>query len=135
MTIALEAAGALGEGRKRVDGYIACVDDSVRPAAFDLACAARDAGLSVEMDHQGKSLKSQFKMADKSGARMVIVLGPDELSQGKARIRNMQKHTEKLVDIDAAKRLLSQFGGQRVGGGASPVSIDAVFSFENDDKE
>ena len=84
---------------------------------------------------QGKSLKSQFKMADKIGARVVVVLGPDELAQGKARIRSMQKHTEKLVDIDAAKRLLSQFGGQRVGDGAAPLNIDTVFSFENDDKE
>ena len=87
------------------------------------------------MDHQGKSLKSQFKMADKANARVVIVLGPDELSQGKARIRNMRNHAEKLVDIAAAKRLLSQFGGQRVGGASSPVNIDTVFSFENDDKE
>ena len=135
MVLALEAAGALSEGSKRVDGYIACVDQSVRPAAFDLVCAARDAGLCVEMDHQGKSLKSQFKMADKIGARVVVILGPDELAQGKARIRSMQKHTEKLVDIDAAKRLLSQFGGQLVGSGSTPVNIDAVFSFENDDKE
>ena len=135
MVLALEAAGALGESAKRVDGYVACVDNSVRAAAFDLVCAARDAGLCVEMDHQGKSLKSQFKTADKVNARVVIVLGPDELSQGKARIRNMRSHAEKLVDIAAAKRLLSQFGGQRVGGASSPINIDTVFSLENDDKE
>lgn len=135
MVLALEAAGVLGESSKRVDGYVACVDESVRPAAFDLVCAARDAGLCIEMDHQGKSLKSQFKMADKIGACVVVILGPDELAQGKARVRSMQKHSEKLVDIDAAKRLLSQFGGQLVGNVTTPVNIDAVFSFENDDKE
>ena len=92
MVLALEAAGTLADSPKRVDGYIACVDPSVRATAFDLVCAARDAGLSVEMDHQGKSLKSQFKMADKLGVRVVIVLGPDELAQGKARVRNMSTH-------------------------------------------
>ena len=91
---------------------------------------ARDAGLSVEMDHQGKSLKSQFKMADKLGVRAVIVLGPDELAQGKARVRNMTTHAERLVDIAAAKRLLAQFGGNLVGGAAAPVSIDALFDVE-----
>jgi len=82
------------------------------------------------MDHQGKSLKSQFKMADKLGVRVVIVLGPDELAQGKARVRNMTTHAERLVDIAAAKRLLAQFGGNLVGGGAAPVSIDALFDAE-----
>ena len=130
MVLALEAAGTLADSPKRVDGYIACVDPSVRATAFDLVCAARDAGLSVEMDHQGKSLKSQFKMADKLGVRVVIVLGPDELAQGKARVRNMSTHAERLVDIAAAKRLLAQFGGNLVGGGAAPVSIDALFDAE-----
>ena len=130
MVLALEAAGTLVDSPKRVDGYIACVDSSVRATAFDLVCVARDAGLSVEMDHQGKSLKSQFKMADKLGVRMVIVLGPDELAQGKARVRNMSTHAERLVDIAAAKRLLAQFGGNLVGGGAAPVSIDALFDVE-----
>ncbi|WP_455236209.1 histidine--tRNA ligase [Senegalimassilia anaerobia] len=130
MVLALEAAGTLADSPKRVDGYIACVDPSVRATAFDLVCAARDAGLSVEMDHQGKSLKSQFKMADKLGVRVVIVLGPDELAQGKARVRNMTTHAERLVDIAAAKRLLAQFGGNLVGGGAAPVSIDALFDAE-----
>ena len=115
MVLALEAAGTLADSPKRVDGYIACVDPSVRATAFDLVCAARDAGLSVEMDHQGKSLKSQFKMADKLGVRVVIVLGPDELAQGKARVRNMTTHAQRLVDIAAAKRLLAQFGGNLVG--------------------
>lgn len=130
MVLALEAAGTLADSPKRVDGYIACVDPSVRATAFDLVCAARDAGLLVEMDHQGKSLKSQFKMADKLGVRVVIVLGPDELAQGKARVRNMSTHAERLVDIAAAKRLLAQFGGNLVGGGAAPVSIDALFDAE-----
>ena len=120
MVLVFEAAGTLADSPKRIDGYIACVDSSVRATAFDLVCAARDAGLSVEMDHQGKSLKSQFKMADKLGVRVVIVLGPDELAQGKARVRNMTTHAERLVDIAAAKRLLAQFGGNLVGGGAAP---------------
>lgn len=135
MVLALEAAGALTDRTKALDGYVACVDDSVRPAAFELLCALRDAGLPSEMDHQGKSLKSQFKMADKLGAHFVIIVGPDELAQGKVRVRNMHKHAEKLVDVVAAKRLLSQFGGQPVGGATRPVNIDTLFSIENDHKE
>ena len=118
---------------KRVDGYVACVDDSVPRPLSTLVCAARDAGL-LEMDHQGKSLKSQFKTADKVNAR-VVDGARSRRAFPRRRIRNMRSHAEKLVDIAAAKRLLSQFGGQRVGGASSPINIDTVFSLENDDKE
>lgn len=130
MVLALEAAGALADKPRRVDCYVACVDESVRPAAFDLVCAMRDAGLPVEMDHQGKSLKAQFKLADKLGARMVAVLGPDELAAGKVRVRNMRTHAEKLVDIESGKRLLSQFGGHLMGGTESVANIDTLFAFD-----
>ena len=128
MVLALEAAGTLADSPKRVDGYIACVDPSVRATAFDLVCAARDAGLSVEMDHQGKSLKSQFKMADKLGVRVVIVLGPDELVAGQVKVRNMQTHKERLAELDKVKELLSRFGGEPFGG--AHVAVDEVFGTE-----
>lgn len=133
MVLALEAAGTLVDTPKRLDAYVACVDSSVRPAGFDLMCTARNAGLSVDMDHQGKSLKAQFKLADKLGARVVVVLGPDEVAEGKARIRNMRTHDEKLVDIAAMKQLLGQFGGALVGGAAVPMNIDTLFSIENEE--
>ena len=133
MVLALEAAGALTDVPKVVDIYMACVDASVRPVAFDLMCAARNAGLAVDMDHQSKSLKAQFKMADKLGARAVMILGPDEVAAGKAKVRNMQTHDEKLVDIVAMKQLLGQFGGQLVGGEGVPMSVEDIFSIENEE--
>ncbi len=65
--------------------------------AFALVQQARDAGLSAEMDHQGRSLKSQFKLADKLGARYVAVLGPDELANGVCTLRNMATHEQTCV--------------------------------------
>ena len=123
MVLALEAAGSLKVPARRIDAYVACVDPSVRAAAFDLVCAARDAGLSVEMDHQGKSLKAQFKAADKLGVLKTVIIGPDELAQGKVRIRDMATHNEALADISSGKKLLSQFGGMPVDG-TMPVTME-----------
>lgn len=134
MVLALEAAGVLVDKPKRVDGFVACVDDSVRAKAFELVCLARDAGLSVEMDHQGKSLKSQFKMADKLGASTVVIMGPDELAQGQIRLRSMKKHDERLVDFEATKRLMVQFGGRPMGvAKGNPIDLDTFFSLENEE--
>ena len=100
--LALEAAGKEFPKAARCDVFIACVDESVRLAAFRLMQACRDAGVVAEMDHQGRSLKSQFKLADKTGARIIAILGPDELEQGQVKLRNMATHEEKLVKLEDA---------------------------------
>jgi aminoglycoside phosphotransferase (APT) family kinase protein len=71
--LALEAAGVTVPALPRAEVYVARVDDSVTGAAFALAQALRDAGVATELDHQARSLKSQFKQADRLGARLVAV--------------------------------------------------------------
>lgn len=106
--IALEAAGYEFPRAQQCDYFVACVDDSVRGEAFSLVQATRDAGLIVEMDHQHRSLKSQFKLADKLDAAKVIVLGPDELAAGEAKLRDMRSHEEQTVKLsDFKARLVS----------------------------
>ena len=113
--LALEAAGANMMSPQSVDVFFACATDDVRPAAFEMAQIVRDAGTTAELDHQHRSLKSQFKLADKLGARRVAILGPDELAQGKVKVRDMGTHEEHLLDIDAMERFFGQFGGKKFG--------------------
>ena len=77
-----------------------------------------------EMDHQHRSLKSQFKLADKLGAVVVAVLGPDELAAGQVKVRNMRTHQESAADLAALKKLLAHFGGEPFGGEAD--SLEAM---------
>lgn len=97
--LALQAAGVEFPQIDRCEVFVACVDGMVRSQAFSLVQACRNAGLSADMDHQRRSLKSQFKLADKLGARYVAVLGPDELASGQVTLRNMQTHEETLVAL------------------------------------
>jgi len=50
----------------------------------------RKKGYSVESNLIGRSLKSQFKYADKINAKYVITIGDDEISENKVSIKNMQ---------------------------------------------
>ena len=123
--LALEAAGRAFPPAARCDFFVACVDDSVRAEAFSLVQAMRDAGFAGEMDHQHRSLKSQFKLADKLDAAQVAVLGPDELAEGKVKVRNMQTHEERLAGLAATKALLARLSAEPQG--FEPPSIDEVF--------
>ena len=66
-------------------------------ATFNMAQQLRAAGLRAEMDHQGRSLKAQFKYANKTGAPLCITLGDDEVAQGVAKIKNMNTREERTV--------------------------------------
>ena len=46
-------------------------------------------GLRVEMDYEGKSLKSQMRRADKLGARYSVVIGESEVASGRAVVKRM----------------------------------------------
>lgn len=104
--LALEALGNKQVAQPAPNAFIACVDDSCRAKAFEIAQALRDGGLSVELDHQQRSLKSQFKLADKLNASKVIVLGPDELAAGVAKVRDMASHDEVTVALSEVAQAL-----------------------------
>ena len=107
--IALQAHGLTFDPAVKLDFYIACVDDTVRPLAFRVLQALRDVGMKGDLDHQHRSLKSQFKQADKLHADYVVVLGPDEVAKGVVKVRNMASHNEVEVPLDQAERMFDCF--------------------------
>ncbi|MGI6045340.1 MAG: histidine--tRNA ligase [Eggerthellaceae bacterium] len=98
--LALEAAGVSLAKSPTCKLFIASVDDSTKREAFALLQACRDAGIIADMSHQARSLKSQFKLADKLDAKFVAVLGPEELENKSVKLRDMATHEEQMVAID-----------------------------------
>lgn len=97
--LAMEAAGVSVPAPARADVYVARVDDSVCESVFTMTAALRDAGVVAELDHQARSLKSQFKQADRLAARLVVIVGPDELAAGEVTLRDMTSKDESRVAI------------------------------------
>lgn len=79
--------------------YVANAGKELRQNVFAITQELRAAGIVTEADYQGRSLKAQFKQADKVGAKLILVLGGDELAAGKVKVRDMQSHDEVLVDL------------------------------------
>ena len=98
IALALAAQGVDLGGEEPGCVYVACTPD-VREAAFGPVLALREAGIRTEADYQGRSLKSQFKQANKLGARLCVVLGPDEVAAGVATIRDMRTHEQRQVPL------------------------------------
>lgn len=109
--LALEAFGVDPASDAPSCIYVANAGAELRGEVFALCTELRAAGLRTEADYQGRSLKSQFKQADKLGARLILIVGGDELAAGKVKVRDMVSHDEELVDrsaiVEAVRRLLS----------------------------
>jgi len=105
--LALEAANIRLPFEKGAQVFVAATEDALREEAFALVRELRDAGLPALCDLQGKSLKAQFKAADRSGAALVVIVGPDELDDGYVRVRDMQSKEERLIERSRAAARLS----------------------------
>jgi histidyl-tRNA synthetase len=55
---------------------------------------------NADIDYMDKSVKAQFRMANRMGARWVLVFGSDELQRGCVVIRNMDTGDESEVLLD-----------------------------------
>lgn len=69
--------------------YIAPMGENATVEAMRLVSELRSNGISAQTDVAGRSLKAQMKYADKIGARYTMVLGDNEIEQGKANLKNM----------------------------------------------
>jgi histidyl-tRNA synthetase len=113
--LALEAAGVEVPTPPIAEVFVATVDGSVAGEAFRLASRLRDSGFAVDTDHQGRSLRAQFKQADRVGARLVVVVGPDEVASGRVTVRDMAAGEEQAVPIEGLEAVLtSLLSGEEV---------------------
>lgn len=71
-------------------------------AAFSLVQQLRKAGVKADMDHTGRSLKAQFKYANKTGALLSATLGDDEVANGVVKFKNMATKEERTVALAEA---------------------------------
>lgn len=98
--LALEAFGVDFAADAEPCVYVANAGADLRGEVFGITHELRAAGIRTEADYQGRSLKSQFKQADKVGASLILVIGGDELAAGKVKVRNMVSHDEALAPRD-----------------------------------
>ena len=90
----LQVGGALWQKEPDVDLYIISIGDQTKEEALRQLRLARQKGLKTELDTLNRSVKAQFKQADKLKAKFCLILGPDELLQGQVKLKNMQSGEE-----------------------------------------
>ncbi|MFX0021904.1 MAG: histidine--tRNA ligase [Candidatus Hermodarchaeota archaeon] len=80
--------------------FIAAVSEDLSTYAFEIARIIRDEDFPCMIDYRFKNLKNQIKRANELGVTIVLIIGPEELSERKVTVRNMISEEQKTVDLD-----------------------------------
>jgi histidyl-tRNA synthetase len=101
-----DAEGVFPATSGAIDVFV--VDTTGGAAARDLTIELRRAGFSAERAFDGRSMKSQMKSADKSGASFVCIIGDDEAANGTVIIRDLRGASgQEVVDRSTLKLALT----------------------------
>ena len=100
LLLTIEAAGIEIPCEPDCKVFIAGLGDAAKLEALKLTKKLRAEGIKVMTDLSDRSLKNQFKYADRLGSSYVVVIGDDELAKGVVSLRDMNHSTQKEVAID-----------------------------------
>ena len=86
------------------DVYVVTLGEPALRAAIWLAEALRDAlpGRRIELNAGGGNLKAQFRRADRSGARLAVVVGEDEIARGVAQLKPLRETGAAQLEVPLA---------------------------------
>lgn len=99
LQLVMEAQGCEFPKAKAPDLFIAALGDKAKLRAAEIAKDMREEGFATVYDLNERGLRAQMKYADKIGAMFNIVIGDDEVENGKAVLKNMQSGEEKEVSL------------------------------------
>ncbi len=97
-----------GEGVKAPDGkctfaFIALAGKEYLERGILLLDELRRSGIPAEMDYEGRSLKSQFRVADKLGVKFTVILGQEGVT-----LRDMEKGEQEEVKREEIVSLIKK---------------------------
>ena len=81
--------------------YLIGLSDKVRPTMLKILGEARKNGLNMVFDSLRRSIKSQMREANKTGASIAIIIGDKELEEKSVLIKYFKNGQQKSIPIDS----------------------------------
>lgn len=97
LLLQMETAGVAFPDAPAPKIFIGGMDGESRKKAFALTMELRANGVNAETDLNGRSVKAQFKYADKLGAKFVAMIGGTEMETGVVNVKKMSDGSQSAV--------------------------------------
>lgn len=100
LLVALDAENIDIAQEENADVYVVSLGKEMLESSFQLSQMIRSAGYRTELDYTGRSFKAQFKSVQRKGAKVVLMVGESELSEGKVVVKNVETQEQLTLKID-----------------------------------
>ena len=97
--VALAAEGVDVLDKESLDIYFMPMKAEYQMKALELATIARSNSLTCEIDYQGRSMKAQFKAADRANAKVYAILGEDEVNNNEVTLKRVMTKQQVTVSV------------------------------------
>ena len=85
---------------ENIEVFVMYVSPTEKKYATSLVQYLRAAGFRVDTEYTGRSLKAQFKQADRLNSKFLIILNDEDLKNDEIKIKNNKTKKEELVGLD-----------------------------------
>ena len=100
LLMALDAEKLSLETNAGIDCYIVSIGDEVTFKATELIHQLRQQGIRADRDYLNKKMKAQFKAAERAKAKFVVILGEEEMNEGKAKVKELATGEQTTVPLN-----------------------------------
>ena len=103
---ALDTLNSMDNVKKEIDAFIMYVSETEKEHAIYLAQELRLNSFKIELENAGRSLKAQFKQADRLNTKFFIILNDENLKEGMLQVKdNLTKEEEKVLESEIVEYL------------------------------
>lgn len=113
IVLTMEQQGADFGEEPHGDVYVVVPEESARIEGAGLLHSLRMAGISADMDHRGRSMKAQLKLAAE-GSAFACILGGGELERGVCAVKDLREGSQSDIPLDqVARHIAAQLADTR----------------------
>ena len=99
--VAMEKQNAKANIKENIDLFLMYVNEEEKNYATYLSQELRLNGFVVDTEYTSRSLKAQFKQADRLNAKFIAVLNSEDLNNNEIKIKNNETKEEETISLDA----------------------------------
>lgn len=105
--LTLEDEGIELLDEESIDVYGIGLGEEAQSAMVKIINDIRIQGFAAEMDVLNRSLKAQFKSADRYNAKVILILGENELKENKITLKNTETQEQQVIGLDELEQVLA----------------------------
>jgi histidyl-tRNA synthetase len=99
--LAMERQGISLKDREGKRVMIIPIGNELKARAIELACVVRESGIPVSIEVMGRSVSRALKDANRRNVTHSIIVGPEEIKEGKVVLRNMKRREQRTTKIES----------------------------------